>query len=123
MAVCMDVMDRPWQWGAADCCTAACDVFLRLHGIDPMAPLRGRYDSRVGALRAIAQEGGWERMAQGLADRAGLVQSDGQPGDIGLIWTGNMMALAVCIEGGAWAGKSETGMATVPECVRCWRAA
>ena len=121
MAVCLDVMDRPWCWGAADCCTAACDVFLRLHGIDPMAPLRGRYDSRVGALRAIALEGGWKKMAQGLADRAGLVASDGRAGDIGLIRVGDTLALGICTEFG-WVGKSEQGLAS-SEMVRAWRAA
>jgi hypothetical protein len=122
-AVCMDVMDRPWQWGAADCCTAACDVFAVLHGVDPMAPLRGRYSSRKGALRQVARHGGWHAMAEELAARAGLVPSDGQPGDIALIMTGDTPALGICIEGRVFAGKSQMGMATVPDCVRCWRAA
>lgn len=122
MAVCLEVMDRPWRWGAADCCTAACDVFLRLHGVDPMAPLRGRYSSRVGALRMIALEGGWQAMAQGLADRAGLVASDGRAGDIGLIRVGDTLALGICT-GAVWAGKSERGLATVPEFERAWRIA
>ena len=118
MAVCLDVMDRPWRWGAADCCTAACDVFLRLHGVDPMAPLRGRYSSRVGALRMIALEGGWQAMAQGLADRAGLVASGGRAGDIGLIRVGDTLALGICTEVG-WVGKSEQGLAS-SEMVRAW---
>lgn len=119
MAVCMDVMDRPWEWGAADCCTAACDVFQRLHGIDPMDPLRGRYSSRLGALRLIAQEGGWLEMGQRLADRAGLILSGGEPGDIGVIVTQGQFALGICI-GKTWAGKSETGLATVHEFARAW---
>lgn len=121
MAVALEVMDRPWQWGVADCCTAACDVFHRLHGIDPMAPLRGTYSSRLGAVRAIRARGGWLSMAEGLAAEAGLVVSDGAPGEIGLTkWHGGA-ALVVHV-GSGWAGKTERGMQTVETVVRCWRA-
>ena len=121
MATCMEVMDRPWEWGAADCCTAACDVFLRLYGIDPMTPLRGRYSSRVGALRVITQEGGWQAMAQGLADRAGLVASDGRAGDIGIVRTAEGdLALGICVARSVWVGKSERGLATVPKVLKAW---
>jgi len=122
MAVCLDVMDRPWRWGAADCCTAACDVFLRVHGVDPMEPLRGRYSTRLGAMRHIAQEGGFLAMGNRLADRAGLVRvDDARPGDIGVIRDGSgVLALGICTEAG-WVGKSERGLASA-QMVRAWRA-
>ena len=120
MTVCLEVMDRPWQWGAADCCTAACDVFQRLHGIDPMEPLRGRYISRVGAMRLVALDGGWLAMGDKLAARSGLVDSDGREGDIGIIRTGDQLALGICTSPGIWAAKSETGLSTVPDFVRAW---
>lgn len=121
LAACLEVMDRPWQWGAADCCTAACDVFQRLHGIDPMVPLRGRYSSRLGAARLIARHGGWLAMGDALAARAGLVVTDGRPGDLGLIDAGGgVLALGVCTAPGVWAGKSEAGMATVRSVRRAW---
>ena len=111
MAVCLDVMDRPWCWGVADCCTAACDVFLLLYRVDPMEPLRGQYSTRLGAMRHIAQEGGFLAMGNRLADRAGLVRvDDAQPGDIGVIRDGSgVLALGICTEFG-WAGKTENGM-------------
>jgi hypothetical protein len=122
MAVAMDVMDRPWQWGAADCCTAACDVFLRLHGIDPMEPLRGRYSSRLGALRLIAQEGGFLAMGDRLAARAGLVECEGAAGDIGVIRDATgVLALGIRTESG-WVGKTERGLATA-QMMRAWRVA
>ena len=123
MATCMEVMDRPWQWGAADCCTAACDVFLRLHGFDPMEPLRGRYTTRMGALRQIARCGGWLAMGNALAERAGLQHvPNGLPGDIGIIRDAQgVLALGIRTEMG-WAGKTETGLATAPQVVRVWRA-
>lgn len=122
MATCMDVMDRPWQWGAADCCTAACDVFLRLYGVDPMLPLRGRYSTRMGALRIIGRMGGMMAMADDLAARAGLVESDGSEGDIGVICFDGQLALGICT-GAIWQGKSERGMAPVRQFARAWRAA
>lgn len=116
----LDVMDRPWCWGAADCCTAACDVFERLHGIDPMRSLRGLYVTRTGAARIIAQRGGFVAMAEGLA--VGLHASIGKPGDIGVIEMDNGPALAICIARRQWAGKTETGFTTVPDFLRCWGA-
>ena len=124
LAACLDLMDRPWQWGVADCCTAACDVFARLHGIDPMAPLRGRYSTRLGAGRLIARHGGWQAMGDALAARSGLVvMEEGRPGDLGLIDAGGgTLALGICTAPGVWAGKSESGMATVYGARRAWGA-
>lgn len=122
MAVCMDVMDRPWQWGVADCCTSACDVFQRLHGVDPMQDLRGAYSSRTGAVRAIAARGGWHQMAGDLAAAAGLSDGVGGAGEIGLIVSDGNLCLGVST-GKVWVGKSLTGLATVPDCVRSWRVA
>ncbi|WP_397544909.1 DUF6950 family protein [Roseicitreum antarcticum] len=44
-------MRGPFVWGASDCCTSASDVFQALHGVDPMAPLRGQYTTEAGAWR------------------------------------------------------------------------
>ena len=111
MAVCMDVMDRPWRWGEADCCTAACDVFLRMHGVDPMEPLRGRYSTYREARRVISQEGGWLPMAESLASRSGLTGCAGMVGCIGVVRDARgALALGILTELG-WAGKTEHGMA------------
>ena len=121
LAVALEVMDRPWCWGEADCCTAACDVFARLHGVDPMAPLRGRYHSGARAARLIAQWGGWLAMGDGLAERAGLVRvACGQPGDIGIIRDAQgALALGIRTERG-WAGKTRQGMALGHMEMRAW---
>lgn len=119
----IEVMDRRWKWGEADCCTAACDVFQRLTGIDPMAPLRGRYDSWDSAHALIKEMGGFEAMTDTLAAEAGLVQSDGRPGDIGVVFgQANGFALGICLKPGAWAGKSISGFRTLPGFLRCWHA-
>jgi hypothetical protein len=120
----LDVMDRPWQWGEADCCTAACDVFLRLTDIDPMAALRGRYRTRGQAYAVIRDMGGFEAMADTLAAQAGLTAvADGQPGDIGVgILPGGRRALVVCIAPGRYAGKTQTGFTTIADVARCYHA-
>lgn len=124
MAVCAEVMDRPWQWGGfgGDCCTASCDVFNILFGIDPMASLRGRYSTQIGAARIIRRMGGWLDMADELATRAGLFQvATSFEGNIGVIRDARgQMALGICVGGGMWAGKTDRGFATVPDAVRAY---
>lgn len=126
MAVVDDVMSEPWAWGATDCCASACDVFARLHGIDPMQAVRGSYSSAMGAVRLIQSWGGMVAMAEGLAAAADLSASDGATGDIGLSAPGfaegpEGRALLICIQPGAWAGKAMDGFVILPNAERCWR--
>lgn len=111
MEVALDVMDRPWKWGEADCCTSACDVFLRLYGIDPMAPLRGTYRTQREAARIIARMGGFERMAATLAERAGLREVEPVAGAVGVSPDG----LVICANPRIWLGKTLTGLTSTGE--------
>lgn len=123
------IMLTPWVWGVADCCTAACDVFADLWGVDAMACLRGRYRTAIGAARQIAHLGGWQEMCDGLAEAAGLFPSDGRPGDLGLSRGGEAVGAAalgghclmICISAGAWAGKTESGFAMRADVEKAWR--
>lgn len=47
----------PFAWGTADCLTFAAGVAQRMLGRDPMAHLRGRYDSEGTARRVMVEEG------------------------------------------------------------------
>lgn len=119
------VMDRPWEWGRSDCCASACDVFERLHGIDPMRGLRGRYASRGEAEALIAARGGFAAMAASLASLAGLRTGCGAPGEIGLSPEGAASGgRCLMIRTGplGWAAKTARGFALVPEAELCWRA-
>lgn len=121
------VMAARWEWGVADCCTAACDVFAALHGVDPMAAIRGRYNTAIGAYRIIREWGGFPAMAEALARSAGLSVGAGAPGEIGLSAPGHAggpdgRALLICVQPGHWAGKSETGFTILPGAERCWHA-
>lgn len=110
----LSVMAGPFVWGRSDCCTCACDVFASLHGIDPMAPLRGQYRSMIAAYRLIRSYGGWVPMFAELARVSGLQAADGHAvGRLGLAWLGHDYALAIAIEDGLWAGKVDGGMAAI----------
>lgn len=124
LAHALEVMDRPWKWGEADCCTAACDVFLRLTGIDAMAPLRGQYDTFRGAAALIQARGGFEAMCDGLAAAAGLSSvMEGAPGDLAVgSMPGDRFALTICIASSIYLGKTLTGMATIHRATRHYRA-
>jgi len=120
MQAVLAVMNRPFVWGTADCCTSACDVFLRLWGVDPMQPLRGLYASKDEATAIIRARGGWRRMAQGLADAAGLVGGCGEAGEIGLVRLNDGFALGVALGHGQWAGPVDGGFQTVGPAVLSW---
>jgi hypothetical protein len=117
-------MDRPWKWGEADCCMSADDVFCRLTGIAPSAPLRGTYSSRREAATIINNYGGFIPMCDTLAARAGLRSDEhGQPGDLAVCLTGlGVPSLAICVVPGMYIGKTLTGLTSVYEAVRHYRA-
>ena len=122
MALVSEIMGRPWKWGEADCCAAACDVFLRLHGIDPMEPLRGACASREEAERVIGAMGGMIAMVDRLTARAGLVRTDApQPGDLGITAERpEGRALCICIAPDRWAAKTARGFAVVSMAEGAW---
>jgi hypothetical protein len=119
MAHVLDVYDAPFEWGVSDCCTSACDVFARLHGIDPMAPLRGRYASQAQAHDLIRARGGWRRMFTRLTGAAGLVAGRGDAGELGLIRSAEGFTLGIGTGGGLWAVKMDGGFQTVPGAILC----
>ena len=120
-----EVMARPFEWGRCDCCTAACDVFARLTGVDPMAPFRGAYAGPVQAGRLMRDAGGLQAMAQEMADAHGLQPCAWHPGALGLAHAGPRGALVLVIgldQPGAWAGKSRGGWSVWSgDVVAAWR--
>lgn len=114
-----DIYGRPFDWGRSDCCTRACDVFKVLFGIDPMEPLRGRYTGPLGASRAIKAAGGWLKMCDDLASRAGLEVGVTTPGALGLVENARGFVLAIQT-GHGWAAPVDGGSVIVPRAVRSW---
>lgn len=116
-----DVMMRPLEWGVADCCTCACDLFHRVHGIDPMQDIRGTYWDERSALRAIA--GGLIAMAARQAVRFDLTACGAVPGAFGVSGQGGFArgyGLVFCPEPGVWVGKSDDGYIAGLTAERSW---
>lgn len=117
-----EVMACPFAWGQSDCCTAACDVYLRLTGVDPMARWRGTYDGPRGALRLIRAAGGPEALFGQMMLDHGLRPSCWHPGALGLAPTGRHLALVIGLDQpGWWAGKIDGGYAPTREVVAACR--
>lgn len=113
------IMSRPFEWGASDCCSAACDVFAALWGRDPMQMVRG-YDGAAGAGRMIARHGGLLPLAEWLADASALLPGHAV-GGLAVGVADGRQSLLVCIEPGTWAGKSLRGFAIVRSALAGWR--
>lgn len=107
---------RPFAWGRCDCSLWMADWVRLRRGIDPAAPLRGRYRTARGAARHIRRMGGAEAMARTLAAEAGLaVTAAPAVGDIGLVrhpLAGPCFAIRCAL---GWALKAPAGIA-VADC-------
>lgn len=113
-------MSRPFAWGPADCVSAACDVFARLWGVDPLAPWRG-YRSRAGAVAILRQMGGLDALAAAMALGCGL-SSGHAPGGLALSRGPGPRSMLVCVAPGVWAGKSRNGFAILRDAGKGWHA-
>lgn len=104
----------PFVWGSRDCCTAACDLVERMTGLDPMAELRGQYDSPLSAARVLGP-GGLATTVEELASVAGFVRVPvltAQRGDLVLVMVDDAPALGFV---------DLAGRITVPAQPRGWR--
>lgn len=109
---------RPFVWGGADCCLAACNVLVDLGFPDPAAAYRGRYSDEDGARAAMGPRG-VEGVAEAECARLGWAELDPEkacPLDVGVV--ANSLALRM---DGVWAVKSEDGLALKHRVRRAWR--
>lgn len=107
-------MGGRFEWGVSDCCTAACDAFSALWGIDPMGSDRGAYGGPVGAHRILRRAGGYLAWCGDRFAAAGLRETDyPQAGDLVLLPHRSVGTLALCIQPGQFAGKGQLGVAIV----------
>ena len=113
------IMAQPFAWGPCDCCSAACDVFAALWGVDPMAPVRG-YSGALSAHRLMARHGGLGGLADVLARCAGLCDGHRTGGLALSCFPGRRQSLLICIQPGLWAGKSPRGIAMVRAAAKGW---
>jgi len=124
MSIVLKHMDGRFRWGPSDCCSAACNVFLDLWGVDPMKSFRGRYSNAREARDLLRPN--LHAVAVRLAKDVGLksVSGPSAPGDIGVLVQGKDRHSLVINVGDRWAGKAITGVAFFRSGVwRSWRRA
>ena len=114
---------QEFAWGQNDCALFACAAIAAQTGVDPASPLRGTYNTRAGALRAVLPDGGFEQLVDRvtaehqmpelrstrLAQRGDLVLFDSQDGPaLGIVGFSGLHALSTAPQGikevplGAW---------------------
>jgi len=101
-----------FAWGICDCALTMADWCRRARGIDPAAPLRGRYRTARGAARTVHRRGGFEAAVCALMDAAGFAPTDApRPGDVGIVAhpeVGPACAIRCAL---GWAVKGQAGVA------------
>lgn len=112
---------RPFSWGEHDCALFAANTVQAMTGQDFAVPFRGRYRTRLGALRKLYPFGGLEA----YVDTLGLAEirpAFARRGDLALIDTEDGPALGICT------GRTVTypaldGLLARPvrDARRCWR--
>ncbi len=103
---------QPFVWGALDCSLFMAGWVLARSGVDPAAPLRGRYATERGALRLARRLGGMEAVARQQMAVAGFATTcEPVPGDVGLVVHPLGGPTCAILTDHGWAVKSPTGIA------------
>ena len=107
----------PFIWGHSDCATVVADWVQHVHGVDPIADVRGLYDDLASCERVT---GFIRRPVETIGkhlDPLGIKRGNElKAGDIGVIVNlgdSCRAATAAIWTGSAWAGKSESGCMTL----------
>lgn len=119
-AAVLSAMDRAcssgMQWGVDDCSMWCADILLDALGYDAAARFRGRYKTRLGAMRVLGHGGvigalnevasanGWRTIEHGFE----------HSGDIGIISNGKIASAAICRSPGWFVARDRAGYAGVP---------
>ena len=103
-------MRQPFEWGLRSDCTAACEAFKAIHGVDPLADCADDYRTALGAARILKRAGGYLAWCRATFPMPETTHP--QAGDLALINSADRFgaALAICIQPGEFAAKTESGM-------------
>lgn len=114
---------QEFDWVSCNCGFWVCDWIRRAKGIDPVADIRGRFETATGFRRFVTKAGGNETFSRGIAERSGLEKTLWpNTGDVGLVATGEGATMAIKVEGNKWACKTLQGIAIAPfEQITAWR--
>lgn len=100
----------PFIWGVRDCISWPAQWVEQERGFDPLAAIRGAYDSRLSCARFLRRQGGLVELARREMGASGIGETaPPQPGDVGIIETtiGPMGAIRAV---GVWAVKTLDGV-------------
>lgn len=113
----------PFVWGTSDCLCFAAAVAMRITGRDPIAHLRGRYDSLTGARRVMAGEGWADMGAVAASIFPEIPLADARVGDWALVRNEDGTETIGVVAGATIAAKTEAGMGQAPRhrAVRAFR--
>lgn len=116
------------DWGTYDCCTFGVDWTIECGWPDAMAEFRGRYATRIGALRIINRNGGFLALCQRQFASVGMPAGDPAAvlvGNIGLIRRPTCDRLDVALgifTGQRWVTRAVRGIEAGPaEAIAIWR--
>lgn len=111
---------RPFCWGTHDCAAFATGVAAELTGQDPVAALRGSYESAWGAERLMAKHGGLSGLIGHYYGEAVTI-GYARRGDLVLAERDNGPALGVCLgQVSAFAGPEGLAFLQTSECRLAW---
>lgn len=111
----------PFAFGQCDCTLWVADWVRSRLGVDPAAPWRGRYRTRIGWHRLIRGQSLAEVAGRALR-AAGARQIDvlaAVPGDVGMIETHDGLAMAIRGQLG-WLAKTGPGIWRCPTATIAW---
>lgn len=114
-------MRYPFRWGMRTDCTVACVAFEALHGVDPIARHEEHYTTALGAVRKVKKYGSYLAWCNAAFDLPKATTP--QAGDLALVMSDGVfgVALAICINPGEYATKTQRGMAiTTAEIQGAW---
>ncbi|NUM72728.1 hypothetical protein HUU40_00060 [candidate division KSB1 bacterium] len=119
------IMCCPMIWGKSDCVKTTTQIFKTVTGVDLLKNAEP-YFNLCSAVKLIRKHGGFLRMVETIAAQAKLIECDPCCGAIGISESGlasgpDDRALLICVQPGAWVGKSQNGYTILPKAERCWR--
>ena len=98
--------DKPFEWGANDCCTLASGAVIAQGYKDPMKEFRGRYKTERGAKQALKREG-FDSIADAVSSKlTEIPKAYALTGNPVLLKTGQM---GVKTPSGVWVITAEGG--------------
>lgn len=118
--------DTDFAWGVADCLLSLADIILDARGYDPAAPFRGRYKTRIGAIRVTREFGGFDGALEAMAFEhhwREISPRRAMIGDIGLLKQASGAVGGVIKDVNLWIGRKERGFIALPahRVERAWR--